>query len=121
MAVEMAPVDDTARRALFAHAFATLGETSSWECDQHRDRLWLLNQSLRYYAAALEGIQAKLKKPSQRKDDGLVAASRALASYEVSCHRRQGMAIRIHGAHLEMDTDKKTTTTTIDAIRSCPR
>lgn len=66
----------TVRMALLAHCLATVGRSE--------DKRWLLLESLRFYTAALGRVREDLLHVSKWRDDAVVVASRALASYEVS-------------------------------------
>lgn len=64
------------RMALLAHCLATVGRSE--------DKRWLILESLKFYTAALGKVRADLLHTSKWRDDAVVVASRALASYEVS-------------------------------------
>lgn len=62
--------------ALLAHCLATVGRAEN--------KRWLVLESLKFYTAALGRVRSDLHCPNGWKDDAVVVASRALASYEVS-------------------------------------
>lgn len=64
------------RMALLAHCLATVGRSE--------DKRWLILESLKFYSVALSRVRSDLLHASRWRDDAVVVASRALASYEVS-------------------------------------